>query len=160
MEGVSASSRRDPALMSSVTLVRGRLRGHLRAYLGLAVLLGIVGGLSLFAMAGARRVQSEYPKVLAAGRASNLSVASSGGFDPKAAATVAHLPDVESSRAYAGMQSYVMDHGRPELDPVLRSKYVGRRPLLRPGPLHRHQRPDAGSDSCRRGGGERARGDE
>ena len=66
-----------------------------RVGLTLAVLLGILGSLALFAIAGARRTQSAYPRLLDDVDASTLSIGIPQGFDPDARAAVDALPQVE-----------------------------------------------------------------
>ena len=53
---------------------RATLRSRWRGYLGIVVLLGITGGLSLFALAGARRTQSAYPRFLRDANVSTMAV--------------------------------------------------------------------------------------
>jgi hypothetical protein len=80
------------------------LRRRWRAVVGLALLLGLVGGLSLFAVAGARRTQSAYPRFLASRHPSDLVVDVGGlvGSDGyQALAAIAALPEVAEARAYA-----------------------------------------------------------
>jgi hypothetical protein len=104
-------------LASVAALARAR-RGGFRRYLGVGLMLGIIGGLALFALAGARRVQSEYPRILAAGRPSNLLVTSNGAYSPTNDAAIEALPGVEQSRTFAGLETYVLVNGRPKLDRV------------------------------------------
>lgn len=53
---------------------RTEFRAHWRAWLGLAVLVGVGGGASIAAAVGARRTESAYPRYLAWSRASDVSV--------------------------------------------------------------------------------------
>jgi hypothetical protein len=82
---------------------RTALRRRWRAVVGIALLLGLVGGLSLFAVAGARRTQSAYPRFLSAKHPSTLVVdvggLSNGGYEELD--RIAHLPQVTQARAYA-----------------------------------------------------------
>nr|MDQ3305890.1 ABC transporter permease [Actinomycetota bacterium] len=71
-------------------------RRRWRSYLGVALLLGITGGLSLAAIAGARRTQSALPRFFDAIDASTMS-ASVGAYDPSFEAAVAALPQVRRS---------------------------------------------------------------
>ena len=95
-------------------LGRIRLRTRWRSYAGVAVLLGLTAGLSLFAIAGARRTQSSYPRFLRSVNASTMSISSYGSFDPAVDATIAAFPEVEQSRTYVGINVYVLVDGRPD----------------------------------------------
>src|SRR6187397_710078 len=56
------------------------LRRNWRQLAGIAVLLGLIGGLALFSLAGARRTQSAYPRVLRSANPSTM-VVDVGGLD-------------------------------------------------------------------------------
>ena len=90
------------------------LRARARAYVGVAVLLALLGGLSLASVAGARRTASAYPRFREAGRA--LDVQFFHAQDPEPAR---RLPGVTESATYwsfvAGM---VDDAGRPDLTSI------------------------------------------
>jgi hypothetical protein len=93
--------------------VQGALR-RWRSYIGVAVLLGLLGGLSLFAIAGARRTQSAYPRFLDAVDASTLSIGIPAGYDADAVAAVDALPEVVRSQTYLGFGSLILDEdGQP-----------------------------------------------
>jgi hypothetical protein len=81
---------------------RTSLRRRWRAVVGMAVLLGLVGGLSLFALAGARRTQSAYPRFLAAKNPSTLAIDIGPLAGPGSGelARIAALPQVLAARAY------------------------------------------------------------
>jgi hypothetical protein len=75
----------------------------------LALLIGLIGGLALGALAGARRTQSSFPAYLGSTNPSDLTVltalAGSGkapGYDPALVAKIARLPHVEHVESYAG----------------------------------------------------------
>src|ERR1700760_4193944 len=85
---------------------RAKLRSRWRSCLGAAVLLGLTAGLSMFALAGARRVQSSYPRFRQAGNPSTVSVSSFGDYDPDQTAAIARAPQVERSRTYVAFQIY------------------------------------------------------
>lgn len=87
-------------------------RSRWRSHAGLAVLIGLFGGLSLFAFAGARGTQSSYARYLQASQASTIAV-SEGSFAPKVIAAVAAFPEVARSRTYVGLNVYVLEHGVP-----------------------------------------------
>ena len=54
--------------------LRAELRHQWRAWLALAVLLGVIGGMALTAAAGARRTDTAYPRFLRASHAAQLAV--------------------------------------------------------------------------------------
>ena len=61
--------------MATVWLtLRADLRHRWRALLGLALLLGLVGGVVLTAAAGARRTDTVYPRLTAWSNASQLAI--------------------------------------------------------------------------------------
>ncbi len=83
--------------MTAVRLIfRGWLRQRWRTGLGLALLLGLVGGVALTAAAGARRTDTAYPRLLRWSDAANVQVIPGcvglGGFY----AALARLPQVAS----------------------------------------------------------------
>ncbi|MDQ6948534.1 MAG: FtsX-like permease family protein [Actinomycetota bacterium] len=95
-------------------IVAVRFRNRWRTYAGLVVVIGLFGGLSLFALAGARRTQSSYARFLRTSPASTMSV-SDGRFDPKVNAAVAALPEVARSRTYVGLGVYALAGGAPDV---------------------------------------------
>ncbi len=86
--------------MSAVILrARADLRAHWRAWVGLALLLGMAGGAVTAAAAGARRTDSAYPRLLAATRAPDVEVFSDPTDPTSAFASIpfdqlARLPQV------------------------------------------------------------------
>ena len=100
--GMPASLTADgcAALNSRVGAVWLRLRSELRqrgrAWLALAVLLGLIGGVALTAAAGARRTDTAYPRFLRASHAADLLVTPArSGFHGYFRA-LARLPEVAS----------------------------------------------------------------
>jgi hypothetical protein len=77
-------------------------------YLSLVVLVGLVGGISMAAIAGARRTQSSFPVYEASTNPSDLQVftafqsGTSTGFSPHIDSEVAHLPYVASATPVVG----------------------------------------------------------
>jgi hypothetical protein len=53
---------------------RSTLRRRLPGYLSIVLLVGLVGGLAMASLAGARRTQSSYPTFLASTNPSDLTV--------------------------------------------------------------------------------------
>jgi hypothetical protein len=82
---------------------RATFRRRWAGYLSLVLLIGLVGGLAMGAIAGARRTQSSYPTFLAGTNPSDLNVAvynpaTNGGPGPPLATKIAHLPGVKRVR--------------------------------------------------------------
>ncbi len=87
-------------------LSRAKIRGRLRATIGLTVLLGLIGGAVLLSASGARRTETAYQRLLAREHAPDYAVFSvdTFGFTPIDIDEVARLPQVVSStrcRSYA-----------------------------------------------------------
>ena len=88
--------------MSAVWMrVRSELRVRWRAMLGLALLVGVVGGAAIAAAAGARRTDSSYPRFFAKYGSFQASVSTGGNPQTdKIFDEIAHLPQVvATSRA-------------------------------------------------------------
>src|SRR5579859_6261477 len=100
------------ALMGGVPLrLRAELRQQWRAWLALAVLLGIVGGIALAAAAGARRTDAAYPRLLRQSHAADLLVSPArSGFHGYFRA-LGRLPEVSSADAAAFLQMSLAVHG-------------------------------------------------
>jgi len=100
---------------------RMTLRERWRSYAGVVLLLGLTGGLSLFAIAGARRTQSSYPRFLRSANASTLALTYGGLNDRKTNLAIAALPDVRQSRTYVSFNAVTLVRGKPDfsLDPEL-----------------------------------------
>ena len=89
----------------------GRRRG---AYLSLLLLIGLVGGLAMGALAAARRTESSFPTFLASTNPSNLSLGTAlydpalgftSGYDAPLVRAISHLPHVRRAESYADMYS-------------------------------------------------------
>lgn len=94
---------------------RAAVRVGWRSQIGSIVLLGILGGLSMFALAGARRTQSAYPRFLRAANVSTMAI-DNGGYDAKRIAKIAAFPEVKSSRTYMAPSGGILGpDGRPDL---------------------------------------------
>jgi len=84
--------------------LRAELRHQWRAWLALAVLLGVIGGIALAAAAGARRTDTAYPRFLRASHAAQLAVFPAiSGFGGYFRA-VARLPQVSAAASGAFLQ--------------------------------------------------------
>ena len=84
------------------------------AYLSLVLLLGLVGGLSMGALAAARRTESSFPTFLATTNPTNLSFGTAlwnpalgytTGYNGPLVATIARLPHVRRAESYSGIYS-------------------------------------------------------
>ncbi len=104
--------RSDGFVSFAVYWFRSTFRSRWRGYLGIVVLLGITGGLSLFAFAGARRTQSAYPRFLRAAHASTMAV-DTGQYDPKNVATISSFPEVKRSSVYVAPPVAHIVRGKP-----------------------------------------------
>ena len=78
----------------------------------MALLLGITTGLSLLAIAGARRTQSSYDQFLRATNASTISVDLPFGFSWDMNQQIAALDGVKSSRTYVSLSYAILTDGR------------------------------------------------
>jgi hypothetical protein len=92
-----------------------RMRQRWRNCVAVAILLGATLGVSLFAIAGARRTQSSYDRFLRETNSSTMSVVSTThDFDVAENQQVAGLRDVTSSRTYVGFSTAVLVGGKPD----------------------------------------------
>jgi hypothetical protein len=82
------------------------------AYLSLVLLIGLIGGLAMGALAAARRTESSFPTFLASTNPSNLSLGTAlwnpflgftDGYNSALIAEISRLPDVRHVASYAGM---------------------------------------------------------
>jgi hypothetical protein len=101
--------------MSRVAWYRFRttFRSRRGGYLALILLIGLVGGLAMGAVAGARRTQSSYPTFFASTNPSDFiflsavfNPASGGttGYDPTVLAQIARLPHVKGVESQGSLQ--------------------------------------------------------
>jgi hypothetical protein len=89
------------------------LRRNRRELLAIVALLGLLGGVSMFALAGARRTQSAYPRFLRNAHASTMAV-DYGQYDPAIDAAIAARPEVASSATYVAFTTGPLVDGRPD----------------------------------------------
>ncbi len=100
---------------------RVTLRPRLSGYLGLALLLGVVGGVAMGTIAGARRTQSSFPTYLASTNPSDVELfteflpISGAGYSPKVARVVARDPGVRRAAEVVGFDGtlQVLGHQGP-----------------------------------------------
>ncbi len=92
----------------------GTFRQRRGAYVSIVLLIGLVGGLSMGALAAARRTESSFPTFLASTNPSNLSLATAlwnpalgytTGYNGPLVATIARLPHVRRAESYSGIYS-------------------------------------------------------
>ena len=106
--------------------LRADLRLRWRAMLGLALLLGLIGGAVLTAAAGARRTETAYPRLLQWAHASQVTIVpgsrelgltATGTGRTGFYAALGHLPQVEavSTIMLLGM-AVVVRHGPPDMN--------------------------------------------
>jgi hypothetical protein len=78
-------------------------------YLAIVLLVGLVGGLALGAVAAARRTQAAFPAYLASTNSSDLTVlAGYSGFDPTLIRKIAALPHVRQMESYARLDAAIL----------------------------------------------------
>jgi hypothetical protein len=84
------------------------------AYLSIVLLIGLIGGLAMGALAGARRTESSFPTFLVSTDPSNLSLGTAlynpelgfnSGYDAALVRTISHLRDVRHAESYADVNS-------------------------------------------------------
>lgn len=114
--------------------LRCTLRSRIGGYLTIAVLLGLVGGLALGAVAGARRTQSAFPRYLQGAHASDLQFQGFTGngfsaavdvYSPAFTRRLAALPGV--SRVAGQVQLFAVPlaaDGRPNLPAAVQDNVV------------------------------------
>ena len=102
------------ALKVSAYRFRRTLQRRWRGYFAIVLLVGLLGGLAMGAMAGARRTQSSFPTFLASTNPSNLSVGTAlynpalgftTGYNPSLVRVIQHLPFVKRAKSYAGLNA-------------------------------------------------------
>jgi ABC-type lipoprotein release transport system permease subunit len=105
------------ALRVSAYRFRRTLQRRWRSYFAIVLLVGLLGGLAMAAIAGARRTQSSFPTFLASTNPSNLSVGTAlynpalgftTGYNASLVRTIQHLPFVKQVRSYAGLDAYLL----------------------------------------------------
>jgi hypothetical protein len=97
---------------------RPTVRGVWRQALALALLAGLLGGVALGAVAGARRTATAYERYLAAINASDVFVNVPGWLPGMPAtrpyALISALPGVVAHAAYIGLSGQPLVHGKPD----------------------------------------------
>jgi hypothetical protein len=113
--------------MGSVWLnLRAEVRRSWRAWLGLALLLGVIGGVVIAAAAGARRTDTAYPRLLQWGHAAQVQVWPDGTGLTGYYTALRHLPQVASMSTVTGYNMAMpVSHGVPDTHIVVFSSPDG-----------------------------------
>ncbi|MGZ6980525.1 MAG: FtsX-like permease family protein [Ilumatobacteraceae bacterium] len=99
---------------------RSTFRRQLAGYLGLVIVIALIGGVAMAAVAGARRTQSSYPTFMASTNPSDLTISYfDGAAPPELAAAISNLPHVKrvASMGLLGALPIGLD-GAPRLDVI------------------------------------------
>ena len=121
--------------MATVWLrLRADLRLRWRALVGLALLLGLIGGVVLTAAAGARRTDTAYPRLLSWANAAQVDILPEGTGLTGYYAALARLPQVAAMSTEVSYQiALPARHGVPELVDAFSSPDRASGCLRRPG---------------------------
>lgn len=105
---------------------RRALRRRLPGYIGVVLVLAVLGGVALAAVAGARRTASGFDRFLAASHPSDLAV-DFGPYDREAEAALRRFPEVTGARTYvAFLAARLAADDTPILDEVTdQGEWVG-----------------------------------
>ena len=87
------------------------------SYLSVVLLIGLVGGLAMGSIAGARRTQSSYPEFLASTNPSDLYFSSFGTGGPAGGGNAAHSVTAGAEGA-TGVSTWIIDKGPPLATPA------------------------------------------
>src|SRR5579863_736602 len=121
MDGAAPS--RGASMNAALRVARYRLRAtwsrRRGAYLAIVLLVALLGGISMGAIAAARRTQSAFPTYAAGTKVtqlngitdfvSGLSGAAGLGYDPARLRAIARLPHVQSVISFAGLNTVPLD---------------------------------------------------
>jgi hypothetical protein len=105
-------------MREAVYRFQATFRQRWAGYVTLVVLIGLVGGVALAAVAGARRTQSSFPTYLASTNPSDLQMFTEfdpithAGYSQKVAMAVARIPDVEHAVDIIGFAGTLQVLGR------------------------------------------------
>ena len=97
---------------------RATTRRRAGRLVGVVLLIGLAGGLGLFALAGARRTQSSYPRFLRSVNASTMAI-DAGGLNAdvrKILGKIARLPQLRQARSYGAFDAVEYSHGQPDFN--------------------------------------------
>ena len=120
--GARTVARRAPARQAHRVLgtaryhLRATVRARWRSYASGILLFAVLGGVSMAAVAGARRTASAYQRFLADSKAPTM-VFDAGGYDEDVATAIRRFPEVADAATYVGLNAAPLDSdGRPDLD--------------------------------------------
>ena len=95
---------------------RATLRARWRTYAGGIVLFAVLGGVSLSAVAGARRTASGYQRFLADSQAPTM-VFDAGAYEADLAEAIRRFPEIADAATYVGLNGAPLDEDdRPDLE--------------------------------------------
>jgi hypothetical protein len=119
INGVPSATRfAAPGRRVSVSIVvpvgRLWLARHWRSFVSASITIAVCFGLAFFAIAGARRTQSAYPRFLENVHSSTVSVSSLGEYAEAANSEIAAIPEVRESHTWIGFSYSVLVNGRPD----------------------------------------------
>lgn len=93
---------------------RATFRRRAASYIGVALLLGLFGGVALASLAGARRTASAFPRFRRATNPSDIQV-DAGPYDPEAVDAIGHLPQVARAATYVAFYAVPLHpDGQPD----------------------------------------------
>jgi ABC-type lipoprotein release transport system permease subunit len=100
----------------SILLQVGRLwlARHWRSFVSASVTISVCFALAFFAIAGARRTQSAYPRFLEHAHSSTLSASILGTYNDAMDKAIAAIPEVQESRTYIGFNLVPLVDGQPD----------------------------------------------
>jgi hypothetical protein len=90
------------------------LARYWRSYIAASITIGLCFGLAFFALAGARRTQSAYPRFLDHVRTSTLSISTEENYVEATNAEIAAIPGVARSRTYVSFNINVLVNDKPD----------------------------------------------
>lgn len=124
----------DPVLRVAVYRLRATVRRRWAGYLGIVLLIGLIGGLSMGAVAAARRTQSAFPIYLAGTNPSDLNLPTAGwqpgmpnsaGADPTIPDALARLPHVKRVENELGIDAQPLGRDGLPVGPPPQAKALG-----------------------------------
>jgi hypothetical protein len=93
---------------------RTAFRSRARTYAGIVLLLGLMGGVALASVAGARRTVSAFPRFRHSTNPSDIQV-DLGPYDPDAVDAIRHLPQVARTATYVAAYAVpLLPDGQPD----------------------------------------------
>ncbi|MBV9952918.1 MAG: ABC transporter permease [Acidimicrobiia bacterium] len=98
-------------------VARAVLRDRWRSLIGLALVLAMLGGIGMTALAGARRTQSAYPRFLRWAHVSTMAV--DAGTNRNFLSKVERFPEVVRHRRYTAVDAgHIFPNGAPDLSMI------------------------------------------